>query len=311
MNTFNLTIGPAVWQKLRFLQGLKPVEISGYGETVDGQPLHLVDFHLVEQESTVATTDMTAAGIRDYFNEMAQMNKAPHNFGRIWIHTHPMPSPRPSGQDRKTFEELFRTSSWGIMAIVGSTGETYAEMSLLKEGFGRVSFEIPWTVVFDRPSREVTEQDLDNWADDHDVFVEEPQVVFWEPPKQSKKDKKSNGDKSNGQGCIIWEEDRDKWDDANWLDKRETQTANQETPPVNVGGLLYLSSEELAAYEQQGLVVKREAGAHELTDKEWLEQELAGAPSDCPDPFIGPPNQAVKAEAGVKKTSKKGKKVVN
>ena len=48
---------------------------------------------------------------------------------RLWMHTHPMASPMPSGVDEDTFASKFGKCDWAVMFILGRTGLTYARLA--------------------------------------------------------------------------------------------------------------------------------------------------------------------------------------
>jgi hypothetical protein len=56
------------------------------------------------------------------------MGRIPEQFARIWIHTHPGDSARPSRTDEETFARVFGRCDWAVMAILARGGATSARL---------------------------------------------------------------------------------------------------------------------------------------------------------------------------------------
>jgi len=130
-----LTMSPLAYIKLKFFLHRGDTEVGGFG--ISGtNPLYIVDFVTVEQDTTVSTVHFRDASVADYFDNCVDEGLKPNQFGRIWIHTHPMESPNPSGTDEVTFDAAFGKCDWSIMFIMGITGRTYARLNVSVEGGG-------------------------------------------------------------------------------------------------------------------------------------------------------------------------------
>ena len=66
--------------------------------------------------------------VADFFDECVDTELTPERFARIWIHTHPGDSARPSGTDERTFARVFGGCDWAVMAILARGGESYARL---------------------------------------------------------------------------------------------------------------------------------------------------------------------------------------
>ena len=159
-----LTMTYEVWRKLQYMRNNSSVEVSGFGITSMDNPLHVTDFILVEQDSTVATVEMTKKGIREYDKQMINNGYCPAEFMRIWIHTHPKGmGPNPSSVDEKQFAELFSNpeheSHWGIMMILGDKEKCSCRLRLNYPVVGE--FEIPTEIVHETGKEEEWKEELE------------------------------------------------------------------------------------------------------------------------------------------------------
>jgi hypothetical protein len=68
--------------------------------------------------------------VADLFDAQVDQGRLPAQFARIWVHTHPGDSARPSGTDERTFERVFGTCDWAVMFILARGGETSARLRL-------------------------------------------------------------------------------------------------------------------------------------------------------------------------------------
>lgn len=128
-----------------------PTEIGGFGITVPGDPLFVKDIRLVRQACTQMTVEFDDLAVADFFDEQVDQGRRPEEFSRIWIHTHPCNSARPSLTDEETFARCFGGTEWAVMFILARQGETYARLrfnvgpggSLVIQA--QVEFQAPFT----------------------------------------------------------------------------------------------------------------------------------------------------------------------
>ena len=158
-----LFFSPYALAKLKFICGIKALEVGGYGITKANNPLHIVDFALVKQKVSMAFVSFDPEGIADYFEDQVILKRKPEQFARIWIHTHPGGlSSRPSPTDEITFKDAFGICDWSVMLIMSQGHGTYARLhrqSVKKDVFLRVinkkskssfgKFEKTWTLEYE------------------------------------------------------------------------------------------------------------------------------------------------------------------
>jgi hypothetical protein len=139
-----LIFAPLAWLKLQYLCHAGPTEVAGFGLTHPDDPLYLEDILVVRQRCTVATVALDDAAVADLFDAMADAGIPIERFARIWLHTHPGASVMPSGTDEETFDRVFGSCDWAVMAILGRTGKTSARLRF-NAGPG-AALEIPTAV---------------------------------------------------------------------------------------------------------------------------------------------------------------------
>ena len=123
-----LRFSPYAWAKLIYLRDQGPTEVGGFGITEAADPKFVTDIVLVKQTCTDVTVTFDDAAVADYFDDQIDVGRHPENFGRIWIHTHPGFSARPSQVDVETFARVFGNCDWAVMFILARNGATYAEL---------------------------------------------------------------------------------------------------------------------------------------------------------------------------------------
>ncbi|WP_417390508.1 hypothetical protein [Gimesia sp.] len=123
-----LRFSPYAWAKLIYLRDRGPTEVGGFGITEAADPWFVTDIVLVKQTCTDVTVAFDDAAVADYFDDQIDAGRHPEQFGRIWIHTHPGISARPSQVDVETFARVFGNCDWAVMFILARNGATYAEL---------------------------------------------------------------------------------------------------------------------------------------------------------------------------------------
>lgn len=130
------------WLKLVYMCQKADTEISGYGVTAFEDPLLVIDFRLVDQESTVYTSNMSDDGVANYMDEMIDEGYAVKQFSRVWIHTHPFDGAEPSHVDEECFARSFVEQDYGIMVIVSKTCNVYARLTHFKPPSSSVRLDV-------------------------------------------------------------------------------------------------------------------------------------------------------------------------
>jgi proteasome lid subunit RPN8/RPN11 len=126
----SLRLTPYAWAKLLCLRDLSRAEVGGFGVSRPGDLLLVEDVRLVRQECTSVTVKFDDQSVADYFDAQVDEGRAPEQFARIWVHTHPGHSPNPSCTDEETFERSFGSSDWTVMFIVARGGQSYARLRI-------------------------------------------------------------------------------------------------------------------------------------------------------------------------------------
>jgi proteasome lid subunit RPN8/RPN11 len=123
-----LRFSPYAWAKLLFLRDAGDSEIGGFGITPPDDLLLVEDICLVQQFCTPASVQFDDEAVADFFDRQVDQGRQPRQFARIWVHTHPCDSARPSGTDEETFARCFGQADWAVMFILACGGETYARL---------------------------------------------------------------------------------------------------------------------------------------------------------------------------------------
>jgi len=170
-----LTFSPLAWLKLRLFLHAEEVEVGGFGISSKEDLLYIDDFVSVKQNVTIVSVEFDDIAVADHFDRCADTGITPSRCGRIWIHTHPGSSPHPSFTDEKTFERVFGSCDWAVMAIVSRTGATYARLRFSAGPGGETI--IPLTVDWERYPKDLLdhEGEMDNrfieWMDEYGTNI--------------------------------------------------------------------------------------------------------------------------------------------
>ena len=123
-----LRFSPYAWAKLVFLRDQGGTEVGGFGISAADDLLLIQDLFLVRQLCTAVTVRFDDSAVADFYDDQVDSGLAPEQFARIWIHTHPGDSARPSSVDEETFARCFGSSDWAVMFILARGGETFARL---------------------------------------------------------------------------------------------------------------------------------------------------------------------------------------
>jgi hypothetical protein len=144
-----LRFSPFAWAKLLYLRDQGTTEIGGFGITPPGDSLFVQDVQLVAQRCTPVTVKFDDVAVADFFDGQIDAGRKPEEFGRIWIHTHPGESARPSHTDEHTLDRVFGECDWAVMAILARSGQSYARLRFNRGPQADVA--IPMEVDFSLP----------------------------------------------------------------------------------------------------------------------------------------------------------------
>lgn len=192
-----LYFSPWAWLKLMFFAHAGPTEIAGFGISREDDLLYVEDLVILRQYATAWTVAFADDALADYVDRQVDAGLPLERVMRIWCHTHPGTSARPSQTDEDTFRRVFGGCDWALMFIVSRTGQTYARLSF-HVGPG-ASLEIPVSVDWQRwpEGAALLASPLAAWKNDYDANVQRiPEIMpdcpqedpfmdpalFWHPP---------------------------------------------------------------------------------------------------------------------------------
>lgn len=144
-----LRFSPYAWGKFLFFRDRGPTEIGGFGITSADDLLYVEDFRTVRQEATVASIRFDDDAVAGFFDDQVDAGHSPAQFARVWCHTHPGTSARPSVTDEETFARVFGACDHALMVIVARGGEAFARLRFNVGPGGNVP--VPVEVDFSRP----------------------------------------------------------------------------------------------------------------------------------------------------------------
>jgi len=151
---------------LLFLRDQGPTEVGGFGITPPDDLLYVEDVRLVRQRCTVVSVAFDDLAVAEFFDEQVDAGRRPEQFGRLWIHTHPGDSARPSPLDEETFQRIFGGCDWALMLILAREGQRYCRLQFRVRPGG--AFEIPTQVDF---RRDFPQADFEAWAHEYATTV--------------------------------------------------------------------------------------------------------------------------------------------
>jgi hypothetical protein len=174
-----LVFSPIAWAKIQWmLEKAGKKEISGFGVSSEDDPLSVIDFCTIKQECSTVETEMDDVDLAAYMGRMAKKGIDPCRCMRIWIHSHPFATtkPSPSGTDETTLTEKTGVDSrWAIMMILGQ-GDPYIRLQI-KEPLLEEPLELQMEHVVDW-NLSVSKTTMASWENEYDRNIHEaPKVV--------------------------------------------------------------------------------------------------------------------------------------
>ena len=168
--SLKLRCSPLAWLKWQYLCHAGPTEVAGFGLSALHDPLYLEDILVLGQRATSVSVAFDDAAVADLFDRMTDSQVAPHRFARVWLHTHPGSSAKPSGVDEATFRRVFGSCDWSVMAILSRTSATYARLQFSAGPGG--SLEIPVAVDWQAwPGIPSLESHFAQWREEYEQHV--------------------------------------------------------------------------------------------------------------------------------------------
>ena len=185
-----LRFTPYAWSKIVFLSRVDENECGGFGITDGDDPFLVVDVQMVKQEVSPVTVEFDGDDVMlRFWPEMRDAGLAPHQYSRIWIHTHPGNSPHPSSTDEEQLSEYFGSQDYAIMFILAEQGARYCRFQTRVSkpeagGQGATLLQSEMAVSVDYASRDGLLPFFSNegtkdqehqalWKKEHDLYVTE------------------------------------------------------------------------------------------------------------------------------------------
>ncbi len=221
-----LTFSTYAWLKLQFLCHIGDTEVGGFGITSARDLLYIKDVVAVRQRCSSVSVEFDDEAVADFFDEQVEAGRAPEQFARIWLHTHPGDSPAPSGVDEETFGRVFGRCSWAVMFILARGGQTYCRLRVGAVTEGRdLALASPIPVQVDYAT--LAEIDFDapiaDWVKEFDQNVQvEPDVWSTALGKQTALEGATQRDDLDAEAWVACFEELDPWEQQNILDELGT-----------------------------------------------------------------------------------------
>ena len=124
-----LRFSPTAWAKLLYFRGKSGDEVGGFGITEPDDLLFVKEFATIKQEVTCVGVKLDDTAVGEFFDQQVDLGRRPQEFARIWCHTHPDMSPKPSSVDEETFRRVFGACEWAVMFILACDDQMYARLS--------------------------------------------------------------------------------------------------------------------------------------------------------------------------------------
>ena len=154
---------PYAWAKLLYMRDQTHNEVGAFGITDADDLLLIKDIAIIEQKVSVVTTSFDDEAVADFFEDQVELGRKPDQFARIWLHTHPGPSCRPSFVDEQTFERVFGSCDWSIMFILATDNKSYCRLQSDKGPLteATIPVEIDYDGEFEGSDHEAWEEEYD------------------------------------------------------------------------------------------------------------------------------------------------------
>ena len=154
-----LRFTPTAWAKLLYFRDRSETEIGGFGISAADDLLLMEDFVTIKQDVSMASVSFDDEAVANFFDSQVDVGKRPEQFARIWLHSHPGDSPKPSSTDEATFARVFGCCQWAVMFIVARGGKSYARLrfSVGPGGQAVIPVEVDYSQPFGSSDQEAWE----------------------------------------------------------------------------------------------------------------------------------------------------------
>jgi len=152
-----LRFSPTAWAKLLYFRNKTDNEVGGFAITDPDDLLFVREFITVKQEVTCVSVKFDDSAVADFFDTQVDLGRKPEQFARVWLHSHPGDSPKPSVIDEETFERVFGNCQWAVLFVVARDNQTYARLRFNVGPGGQVLIptEIDYSQDFDASNHEL------------------------------------------------------------------------------------------------------------------------------------------------------------
>jgi proteasome lid subunit RPN8/RPN11 len=123
-----LRFSPTAWAKLLYFRDRKDTEVGGFGLSAKDDLLYIEEFVTVRQDVSVTSVGFDDEAVADFFDAQVDVGRGLEQFARVWLHTHPGDSPKPSATDEATFARVFGACEWAVMFVLAQNGQSYARL---------------------------------------------------------------------------------------------------------------------------------------------------------------------------------------
>ena len=139
-----LRFTPAAWNKLLYMLHRGNTEVGCFGVSDKDDLLLVRNIVLVKQTCTSVSVDFDEDSVGEYMLDCVDAGISAEHSTRIFIHTHPDMSPRPSSTDESTFLTAFGKCNWAVMFIIARKHATFCRLRFNVGPGGE--FELPVNV---------------------------------------------------------------------------------------------------------------------------------------------------------------------
>lgn len=194
-----LKFTPTAWAKFIFMRDVTDNEVGAFGITDPDDLLLVKDIVVVKQSVTSVSILFDDEAVANFFEDQVERGKTPEQFARVWLHSHPGDSPKPSITDEETFQRVFGNCNWAVMCIVAKNSDIFARLRFNIGPKGQM--HIP--VLIDH-SVEFEAADFDLWEKQYrDNVTEENTFTLKTNSKTQKQDKDVFGDVEEFEGNVF------------------------------------------------------------------------------------------------------------
>lgn len=178
-----LTFSATAWIKLQFLCHLGDTEVGAFGIASHDDVLYVEDVETVKQHCSCVSVVFDDEAVADFFDAQVEAGRAPEQFARIWLHTHPSDTPTPSEVDEDTFTRVFGRCNWAVMFILARGGQTFCRLRVgsVKDRGVAIASTIPVEVDYSTLAEIDFKIPIKDWIEEHERNVQ-PEPDPWQEP---------------------------------------------------------------------------------------------------------------------------------